>query len=137
MTRVSGDLTIGALAERSGCKVETIRYYERIGLMPPPPRSTSGYRLYGADMARRLGFIRRCRELGFALDDVGTLLELVDGGRYSCDDVKRITLQHRDAVRAKIRDLRRLERSLSAISAACRGGSAPPCPIIDALFAEA
>lgn len=137
MTRVSGDLTIGALAERSGCKVETIRYYERIGLMPPPPRSASGYRLYGADMARRLGFIRRCRELGFALDDVRTLLELVDGGRYSCDDVKRITLHHRDAVRAKLRDLRRLERSLSAIAAECRGGPAPPCPIIDALSAEA
>lgn len=137
MVRIAVDLTIGTLAKRSACNVETIRYYERIGLLPPPQRSANGYRVYGADAARRLGFIRRCRELGFSLDDVRMLLGLIDGGRYSCDEVKKITLHHRDAVRAKILDLRRLERSLSGIAADCRGGTAPPCPIIDALLTEA
>src|SRR5262245_43704187 len=82
-------LTIGTLSERTGCNVETIRYYERIGLMPRTARSDGGHRLYGEDHRKRLGFIRRSRELGFTLDQVRALLGLVDGRRYTCAQVDR------------------------------------------------
>src|SRR6266536_5346434 len=99
---------IGALSKRTGCNIETIRYYERIRLMPPATRSDGGHRLYGEAEAKRLGFIRRTRQLGFTLDEVRTLLRLVDGGRYTCAQVKRITVHHLDDVRRKIVDLRKI-----------------------------
>lgn len=77
-------LTIGMLSSRTGCNIETIRYYEQIGLLPPPPRSQGGHRLYEEDLRRRLGFIRRSRDLGFTLDETRGLLRLVDGGAYTC-----------------------------------------------------
>src|SRR5713101_2205053 len=77
-------LTIGPLSDRAGCNIETIRYYERIGLMPRAARSDGGHRLYGEEHVKRLGFIRRSRELGFTLDQIRTLLRLVDGRRYTC-----------------------------------------------------
>jgi MerR family mercuric resistance operon transcriptional regulator len=125
---------IGALSKRTGCNVETIRYYERIGLMPPPGRSEGGHRLYAEAQARRLGFIRRTRQLGFTLDEVRTLLKLVDGGRYTCAQVKRITVHHLQGVRDKVADLRRIERVLREMAAQCDGGRVPKCPVIDALF---
>jgi MerR family mercuric resistance operon transcriptional regulator len=125
---------IGALSKQTGCNIETIRYYERIGLMPPATRSEGGHRLYGELEARRLGFIRRTRQLGFALDDVRTLLKLVDGGRYTCAQVKRITVHHLDAVQRKVADLRKIERVLREMAAQCDGGTVPQCPVIDALF---
>ncbi len=85
-------LTIGTLSARTGGHIETIRYYERIGLMPLAARSDGGHRLYGEEHVKRLGFIRRSRELGFTLDQIRTLLRLVDGRRYTCaqtQDVKR------------------------------------------------
>lgn len=127
--------TIGWLSGQTGCNIETIRYYERIGLMPAPPRTEGGHRLYDEEHARRLTFIRRSRELGFTLEDVRGLLGLVDGGNYTCSEVKALTLGHRREVREKIADLRRLERTLGQISAQCEGGSIPDCPIIDALLA--
>jgi MerR family mercuric resistance operon transcriptional regulator len=130
-----GRLGIGALSKRSGCHIETIRYYERIGLMPHPTRTAGGHRLYGEGQARRLGFIRRTRELGFTLDQVRTLLRLVDGGRYTCAQVKRITVHHLDEVRGKVADLRKIERVLERMVAQCEGGTVPQCPVIDALFA--
>ncbi len=125
---------IGALSKQTGCNIETIRYYERIGLMPPATRSEGGHRLYGEAQGRRLGFIRRTRQLGFTLDQVRTLLRLVDGGRYTCAQVKRITVHHLDDVRRKVADLQKIERVLREMAAQCDGGTVPKCPVIDALF---
>ena len=127
-------LTIGVLSKYTGCNIETIRYYERIGLLPSPPRSAGGHRLYGESHLKRLTFIRRGRELGFSLDDIRALLGLVDGGGYTCAEVKTVTLDHIDEVRRKLADLRRLERVLKDMAAQCEGGDVPDCPVIDALF---
>jgi MerR family mercuric resistance operon transcriptional regulator len=134
MTTRTGRRGIGALSKRTGCNIETIRYYERIGLMPPATRSEGGHRVYGEAQSRRLGFIRRTRELGFTLDQVRTLLKLVDGGRYTCAQVKRITVHHLDEVRRKVVDLRKIERALAEMAAQCEGGTVPKCPVIDALL---
>jgi MerR family mercuric resistance operon transcriptional regulator len=136
MTTPSSRRGIGALSRRIGCKVETIRYYERIGLLPPAGRSEGGHRLYTEAQARRLGFIRRTRRLGFTLDEVRTLLRLVDGGRCTCAQVKRITVHHLGGIRQKVADLQTIERVLREMAAQCDGGRVPKCPVIDALFDE-
>ncbi len=128
--------TIGVLSKGTGCHIETIRYYERIGLMPKPPRSPGGHRLYEEDHLRRLTFIRRSRELGFTLEEVRGLLRLVDGGSYTCAEVKALTLDHAAEVRRKVADLRKLERVLEEMAAECDGGEVPQCPIIDTLYQE-
>lgn len=127
-------LTRGKVAELTGCNLETIRYYEQIGLMPPPPRSEGGHRLYDEVLVRRLSFIRRCRELGFSLDEIRGLLELVDGGTYTCAEVKDMTQDHLQSVRTKIADLRALEKTLKEMVSKCVGDEVPDCPIIDVLF---
>ncbi len=127
-------LTRGKLSKLTGCNIETIRYYERIGLLPEPPRSAGGHRLYAEDHLKRLVFIRRCRELGFSIEEVRAFLALVDGGKYTCGEVKTLTLHHLQSIRQKIADMRRLERTLAEMSAKCDGGTVPECPIIDALF---
>jgi MerR family mercuric resistance operon transcriptional regulator len=127
-------LTIGALSRRTGVNIETIRFYERIGILAKPPRSAAGHRIYRQEQLMRLGFVRRSRELGFSLDEVRRLLQLVDGGSYTCAEVKAITLDHLAEVRRKIADLRRLERTLAAVAGKCRGGKVPECPVIEALF---
>ena len=127
-------LTIGALSKQTGCNIETIRYYERIGLLPAPPRSDGGHRIYGQDHLKRLTFARRSRELGFTLQEVRGLLRLVDGGDYTCAEVKALTLDHVAEVRRKIADLRKMERVLRGMAAQCEGELVPECPIIDALF---
>ena len=126
-------LTRGRLAKLTGCNIETVRYYEKAGIMPDPRRSESGHRLYDAADVRRLGFVRRYRELGFSLEEIRSLLELVDGGRYSCGEVRDITLNHAGEIREKISDLRRMERILKEMAAKCDGGDVPECPILDAL----
>lgn len=128
-------LTIGAVSRRTDCNVETIRYYERIGLLPRPPRSAGGQRAYDAPHVRRLRFIRRGRELGFTLAQVRQLLALVDRDA-TCAEVRVITLAHLGEVRGKIADLRRLERVLADTARRCRGGRVPDCPVIEALSAE-
>ena len=127
-------LTIGALSTRTGVNIETIRFYERIGILAKPPRSAAGHRIYSQEQLMRLGFVRRSRELGFSLDEVRRLLQLVDGGRYTCAEVKTITLDHLAEIRRKIADLRRLERTLAAGAGKCRGDKVPECPVIEALF---
>lgn len=134
MTDLAGRLGIGGLSKRTGCNIETIRYYERIGLMPRAIRTEGRHRLYSETHARRLGFIRRSRELGFTLDQIRTLLGLVDGGRYTCAQVKRVTVHHLEEVRRKLVDLRQIERVLKEMSAQCDGGTVPKCAVIDALF---
>ncbi len=125
---------IGALSAQTGVKVETIRYYEREGLLPKPPRTTGGHRSYSENHMKRLTFIRRCRELGFSMEEIRSFLALVDGGAYTCREVKALTLDHTDVVREKIADLQRMERILVDIASRCDGGPSPECPIIEALL---
>ena len=127
-------LTIGQISKRTRCNIETIRYYEKIGLLPAPPRSEGGYRLYGEDHLKRLTFIRQSRALGFSLDEIRSLLRLVDKGDYTCSEVKEITSEHLDAVRRKISDLRVLEKALEDMVSQCDDGRVPECPVIEALF---
>lgn len=130
----AGGLSIGALSKQSGVNIETIRYYEKIGVMPAPPRSAGGYRLYAPDHLKRLGFVRRGRQLGFSLDELRGLLQLVDGHAYTCAEVHALTLQHLTEVRRKIADLRRLERVMADMVAQCTEDLVPECPVIDALL---
>lgn len=129
-------LTIGEVARRAGCKVETIRYYERVGVLPAPPRTTGGHRLYGRAHLKRLVFVRRSRELGFGLSAIGGLLDLAEGGTKTCADVKTLTLQHVDEVRCRITDLKKMERALRGMARRCAGGEASDCPVIDALYGD-
>jgi len=129
-------LTRGVIAARTGVNIETVRYYERIGLLPAPPRSKGGHRMYDEVLLRRLNFIRRCRELGFTLDEVRSLLQLVDGGDYTCGEVEGLTTAHLGEVRRKLADLKRLEKVLREMVARCEGGEVPECPVIEALFRE-
>ena len=124
--------TIGQLARRAGIGIETIRYYERIGLMPRPPRTGGGRRAFGPDNLATLSFIKRCRELGFSLDDVRALLALRASDR-NCADVKSIAARHLEAVRVKLRTLSEIEGSLTALVARCPGDARPECPVLDAL----
>jgi len=130
-------LTIGTLSDGAGCNIETIRYYERIGLMPRTARSVGGHRLYGDEHVKRLGFIRRSRELGFTLDQIRALLRRVDGRRYTCAQVKRITVEHLDEIHRKVADLKKIERVLKDMAVQCDGGAVPRCAVIDALFEQA
>lgn len=127
-------IAIGELSRRTKVNIETIRYYERCGVLPPPPRTGGGHRAYGEDHLKRLNFVRRSRELGFSLDEVRQMLRLVDGGDVTCEQVKEMTLEHLANVRAKIADLRRMERTLKDTAARCAGDKTPDCPIIEALF---
>lgn len=124
----------GNLAKATGCNAETIRYYEKIGLLPEPERSASGHRLYFPDDEKRLKFIMRCRELGFSIAELRGLLGLVDSADYTCGDVLAVTTQHIRDIARKIADLRRLKKTLEDISAECSGEQVPDCPIIDALY---
>ncbi len=126
----------GELAQRTGVNAETIRYYEKKGLMPEPPRSQGGHRVYDETHLQRLSFIRRCRELGFTLDETHGFLALVDEGRYTCAEIRDRTKVHLDDVREKIADLRSMEKVLRQMVAECSGGLVPDCPIIETLFAD-
>lgn len=126
--------SIGELSKRSDVNIETIRYYEKIGVMPAPGRSAGGYRIYGADHLKRLSFVRRSRQLGFSLDEIRGLLRLVDGHAYTCAEVQALTLNHLAEIRRKISDLKRLQRVMAEMAAQCSGERAPECAVIDALF---
>lgn len=136
ITKSSAMITRGELAKRSGCHLETIRYYEKIGLLAPPARSKGGHRLYGLGDRRRLRFILRSRELGFSIEELRSLLSLVDSKTYTCGEIYDLTVDHLGDVRQKITDLERLERTLIQISNECSGGAVPDCPVIDALWAD-
>lgn len=129
----SARLRRGELAARTGCNLETIRYYEKIGLLPEPPRAANGYRAYEATHEQRLGFILRARSLGFDIVEIRGLLALMDGGEQTCAEVKARTERHLADVHAKIADLQRIARVLKRTAAQCSGDKVPDCPIIDAL----
>src|SRR5258708_3286277 len=124
----------GELARKTGCNLETIRYYEKIGMMPDPSRTAAGYRVYDQGHVSRLRFILRARELGFSIEEVRGLLTLVDRGTQTCAEVKERTENHLADVRAKIRDLKRIEHILAATAAQCSGDQVPECPVLDALL---
>ncbi|MFP6774835.1 MAG: helix-turn-helix domain-containing protein [Alphaproteobacteria bacterium] len=129
------DISIGGLSKATGVNIETIRYYERIGIIPAPPRTEGGHRVYDPGHQGRLNFVRQGRELGFTLDQIRTLLDLADGGSDTCAKVKSLTLDHLADVEQKIADLQDLRDVLSAHAAQCEGDLAPACPLIDTLYA--
>jgi MerR family transcriptional regulator, mercuric resistance operon regulatory protein len=128
-----GGVPIGDVSRRTGCSIETIRYYERIGLLPSPDRH-GRYRRYGPSDVKRLVFVRRARELGFTLDEVRALLKLSEtDGTSACNEVRKISAAHLADVRKRIADLRAMDRVLSSAIHQCDAGQQPGCPLIDAL----
>ena len=125
--------TIGQLARATDTKVETIRYYEKVGLLNAPSRSASNYRTYGFDDLRRLSFARRARELDFTIDQVRTLITLADERENDCCNVDALTEQHLATIDRKIADLVALQGELTALLNSCRGGNVANCRIIEAL----
>jgi len=127
------NLLIGELSRRSGVNIETIRYYERIKMLVSPPRTASGRRVYDSTALRILVFIRRSRELGFSLDEIRALLRLGGPEKASCREVREIAAHHLEDIRAKLGDLRKLERLLTKTVTRCSGRTAPDCPVLDIL----
>ncbi|WP_416877312.1 MerR family transcriptional regulator [Litorimonas sp.] len=123
----------GELAKLSGCNIETIRYYENIGILHAPDRTPAGHRVYSKDDQSRLRFILRTRELGFSIEEIRNLLSMVDANDYTCGDIHALTTTHLNSVSKKISDLQLLEDTLTRISNECGKGDTPDCPIIEAL----
>ncbi len=131
---MTGDLfTIGRLARETGSKVQTIRYYEQIGLLPVPPRSAGNQRLYDATYVDRLGFIRHCRELGFSLAAIRDLLGLVDNPNQPCEAADRIARLHLAEVDTRIARLNALKAELERMVEQCSGGRIAECRVIEVL----
>jgi MerR family transcriptional regulator, mercuric resistance operon regulatory protein len=126
-------MPIGELSRLTGVRIETIRYYEKIGMLPSPPRSKSGRRVYGPKETRTLSFIRRGRELGFTIDQIRALLNLGGPEKASCAEVREIAKHHLDDICSKINDLVKLERLLRKTVAQCSGEKVPDCPVLDVL----
>jgi MerR family mercuric resistance operon transcriptional regulator len=127
---------IGELSRRSGVNIETIRYYERIRILPAPPRTASLRRVYGSAESRTLSFIRRARELGFTLDEIRTLLALsAEDGRATCAEVRELATRHLADIRAKIADLRAMEQVLAETVQRCDAGELSGRPVIETLSA--
>lgn len=124
------------LARRTGCNLETVRYYEKVGLLPEPPRTASGYRSYDTTHERRLRFVLRARELGFSLDEIRELLRLTEERDRPCAEARDVAAIHLADVRAKIADLKRMERVLKDVVARCGDGTLPECPLIETLFRQ-
>lgn len=127
-------LTIGQLAKQAHVHVETIRYYERRGILPEPPRRESGYRQYPPEATERIRFVRRAQELGFSLKEIGDLLALRVDPETSSADIKRRAEAKIADIDARIRDLERMKAALMKLAAACRGrGPIGECPILETL----
>jgi MerR family transcriptional regulator, mercuric resistance operon regulatory protein len=128
---VMARLTRGELARRTGVNGETIRYFERIGMLPAPARTEGGHRIYDERHVRTLGFVRRARSLGFTPDEVRTILDLGGPGTAPCAEVRDIATHHLEQVRAKIADLTEIERLLTRTVEHCSGRADPDCAVID------
>jgi Cu(I)-responsive transcriptional regulator len=126
-------LPIGELGRLTGTKVETIRYYERIGLLAAPERTAGNYRAYGPEHLNRLSFIRRSRDLGFSIEQVRALLDLSDDRARPCEAIDAIAKEHLTEVDRKIADLRALRRELANMINQCHCGTVADCRIIEAL----
>ncbi len=134
MNKATQTYSRGQLDRLTGVKGETIRYYENCGLLPAPPRSAGGHRLYSDNHKERLIFIRRCRELGFTLNETEGLLGLADTQEHTCEQARQVTVTHLTDVRRKIKDLRKMERTLRMMVEDCETNTSPHCPIIDSLL---
>ena len=130
------DMTIGDLARRTGVKVETVRYYEKAGLLPAPARTAGNYRAYEPEHLARLNFVLRARRLGFSLDQVRELLGLADERDRPCDAVDAIARTHLAEVEQKINELARLRDERASVIGRCRSGVVADCRIIESLAAE-
>lgn len=130
---VPGNLSIGNLARLTGTKVETIRFYEKCGLLPPPGRTAGNYRAYEPAHLNRLSFIRRARDLGFSLDQVRALLDLSDDRTRPCEAVDSMAKRHLAEIERKIADLNALQRELGNMVDQCHCGTVAECRIIEAL----
>lgn len=127
-------LSIGQLAKRAGVRVDTVRYYERRGLLPVADRLPSGYRTYPVDSARRLGFVRHAQELGFTLDEIRELLTLRVDRQRTCADVRELAVARLAAIDAKLESLRRIRVALAKLAQDCSGrGPTSDCPLLEAL----
>ena len=126
-------MRIGELARLGGTRVGTIRYYEQVGLLPAPPRTSAGYRRYRLEHVRRLQLLLGCRGLGFSIDEIRSLLCLVNGHNRSCTEVTRLTTLHLDEIRTRIANLARLEQALAALVDTCPGGPVDDCRILEVL----
>ena len=126
-------MKIGELSRATGTNIETIRYYERIGLLPAPDRTAANYRSYGDAHRARLSFVRHSRDLGFTIDEVRSLLDLSDHPDRDCTDADRIATRHLEQVEEKIAQLTLLRDELTRIVGRCRGGLAGDCRVIEAL----
>jgi len=134
---VMNSLTIGQLAKIAGVGVETVRFYERKGLLAEPNRRPSGYRQYGEEVVNRLRFIKRAKELGFTLNEIKELLSLRLDPTTTCADVKERAEEKIDDIEAKIRTLRRMKNALVKVTKACSGrGGTSECPILETLDKE-
>jgi MerR family mercuric resistance operon transcriptional regulator len=131
-------MTRSEVAQRAGVNPETVRYYEERSLIPNPPRSGSGYRLYDESYVRRLRFIGRAKELGFTLEEIKSLLGLRAGPEATCRDVKTQAEDKIADVEEKIADLKRIQHALTSLADSCTGGKGPTseCPILDAMQSE-
>lgn len=125
-------MKIGVVSELTGCNIETIRYYERIGLIAAPPRRGS-YRDFGPSDVDRLRFVRRGRELGFSLEEIGTLLDLAPQDGATCETVQTLAEQHLRNVRAKLADLITIETALANLVAQCGTRPVNCCPVVESL----
>lgn len=126
-------MKIGELSRATGTNIETIRYYERIGLLPAPQRTAANYRSYGDAHRARLAFVRHSRELGFTIEEIRSLLDLSDNPTRDCADADRIASRHLEQVEEKIAQLALLRDELARIVGRCRGGLAGDCRVIEAL----
>lgn len=136
-TQLERHATIGAIALQAGIGIDTIRYYERAGLLPEPRRRASGYRDYGPDTVERLRFIRRAKDLGFTLDEIRELLALSNDRERGVESVKRRAETRLGEVERRIRELQRVKRGLRQLIDACPGrGALEQCPILRALGGE-
>lgn len=134
---MSTTMTRGQVAEAADVTSETVRYYEERGLIPPPRRSPSGYRIYGPPYVERIRFVKRAQELGFTLAEIGELLDLRVDPETDCGDVRAHATAKLSDVEAKIRDLERIRDALGPLTLACRGeGPTSACPILEAMQDE-
>lgn len=127
---------IGEASRQTGVSAKMIRHYEGLGLLPHPPRTDAGYRRYDAAAIHTLHFIRRARDLGFGMTDIGQLLDLWRNRRRASGTVKKLALAHMDALQQRIEAMEAMKRTLAALAAQCHGDARAHCPILDDLAGE-
>ena len=129
-------MTIGAASRLSGVNVETIRYYEKRGLVNEPDRSASGRRLFSDALIAELRFVKRCREMGFAMNDIEDILSTARSGGRECREVSGVGRRHLNAVREKIETLKNLEADLTALLDQCCEDDRCSCPMLDTMLRD-